>query len=500
VAAAHRYDRKAARAAGFRAILVDGLNPACTDAVCEEPADAAAMLAGALGDVMLLRALVGGACLAALLAACAVVDPVDSRYDTVSRSLTKARDEAIFLNLVRASHDYPLAFTTIANVTPTLTNTSTFGLPSFLLGPSPGTVSQVLTAAGAPMGGPTILTGSTTLASRAATLGSTTASNTTAISTNFNVATQETSAFYLGFLKPIDLQTLAYFIRQDYPRELLFWLFADSFQFQYGPSPRNAYGYQYDPPDSYGCPKDDLVKRCFREWIWIALLSGLTVEEKSIVKEQSPNSAPKETTHVQTNVNSSGKASKTETVIVARFCFSPELAKQAENRIDKNKVAEIKAKYMRDGLNPSPLCGTWTGPKAREDADTPQPDTFDFNIGPYKFHVVPRSAYGVFEFLGNMIKMQRDNIQRSEQAFYWRDDELDIPPLLLTVHDDPSLFTVVPSGTERCFAHTWFYDGDYCVPESARTTKRIFSLLAQLIAIETAATDLSITPVVRIIQ
>ena len=85
---------------------------------------------------MWLRALVAGGLLAGLLSACAVVDPVDSRYDTVSRSLAKGRDEAIFLNLVRASHDYPLAFTTIANVTPTMTNTSSFALPSFSIGPA----------------------------------------------------------------------------------------------------------------------------------------------------------------------------------------------------------------------------------------------------------------------------------------------------------------------------------------------------------------------------
>src|ERR1700689_4574360 len=84
---------------------------------------------------MLLRALVAGGFLAGLLSACAVVDPVDSRYDTVSRSLSKARNESIFLNLVRASHDYPLAFTTIANVTPTMTNTSSFALPTFSIGP-----------------------------------------------------------------------------------------------------------------------------------------------------------------------------------------------------------------------------------------------------------------------------------------------------------------------------------------------------------------------------
>jgi hypothetical protein len=39
-----------------------------------------------------------------------------------------------------------------------------------------------------------------------------------------------------------------------------------------------------------------------------------------------------------------------------------------------------------------------------------------------------------------------------------------------------------------------------CVPEDATNTKRVFSLLAQVIAITTAATDISITPVVRLIQ
>ena len=81
------------------------------------------------------RVLLVGALLAGALGACAVVDPVDNRYDTVSRSLAKARNESIFLNLVRASHDYPLSFTIVANVTPSLTNTTIFALPSFLLGP-----------------------------------------------------------------------------------------------------------------------------------------------------------------------------------------------------------------------------------------------------------------------------------------------------------------------------------------------------------------------------
>ena len=73
-------------------------------------------------------------------------------------------------------------------------------------------------------------------------------------------------------------------------------------------------------------------------------------------------------------------------------------------------------------------------------------------------------------------------------------------PVLATVHDDEALITVVKNLGGECFVHTWFNDGDYCVPEQAATTKRIFGLLAQLIAIQTAASDLSITPIVRIAQ
>src|ERR1700691_2484062 len=150
-----------------------------------------------------LRVLAAGACFAGLLSACAVVDPVDSRYDTVSRSLAKARNESIFLNLIRASHDYPLSFVVVANVTPTMTNTTNFGLPSFLLGPPALLSTTVSTVQSIPNS-----------VGRDAVFGSTTASNSTAVSTNFNVSTQETSTFYEGFLKPIDLQVLDYFIRQ----------------------------------------------------------------------------------------------------------------------------------------------------------------------------------------------------------------------------------------------------------------------------------------------
>jgi hypothetical protein len=421
---------------------------------------------------MLWRVLLVGTCLAGALGACAVVDPVDNRYDTVSRSLAKARNESIFLNLVRASHDYPLSFVTVANVTPSLTNTTSLALPSFLLGPRfpalPTTVD------------------------RDVVLGNTTAGNTTAVSTNFNVSTQETSAFYQGFLKPIDLQTLNYFIRQGYSRELLFWLFTDSFQLNKG---GNLYGYHYDPPDDYGCSREDPLHRCFIDWIHSATLSGLTVEERTVQSSSSAGSggAP----------DKSSSPGKPTTTAYARFCLDRILGQQAASTLPREVV--VSQTSLRNLDVPIQLLyekelicrESWD----QDQFSGPQPDTLPLKFGTTTFTIVPRSAYGVFKFLGSLMKVEREQIPAAPYAYIPTDRQYALqPPRLETVHEDPRLVTVVQNMGGQCFVHTWFEDGDYCVPEDAATTKRIFGLLAQLIAIQTAANDLSITPVVRVLQ
>ena len=425
------------------------------------------------------RVLLVGALLAGALGACAVVDPVDNRYDTVSRSLAKARNESIFLNLVRASHDYPLSFTVVANVTPSLTNTTSFALPSFLLGPSARVAA-----------GPALAPGFTP--GRDVIFGNTTAGNTTAVSTNFNVSTQETSAFYQGFLKPIDLQTLNYFIRQGYSRELLFWLFTDSFQLNKG---GNLYGYHYDPPDDYGCSREDPLHRCFIDWIHSATLSGLTVEERTVQSSSSAGSggAP----------DKSSSPGKPTTTAYARFCLDRILGQQAASTLPREVV--VSQTSLRNLDVPIQLLyekelicrESWD----QDQFSGPQPDTLPLKFGTTAFTIVPRSAYGVFKFLGSLMKVEREHIPPAPYAYIPPDRQYAVqPPRLETVHEDPRLLTVVQNLGGQCFVHTWFIDGDYCVPEEAATTKQIFGLLAQLIAIQTAASDLSITPVVRVLQ
>ncbi len=431
------------------------------------------------------RALLVGGLFAGLLGACAVVDPVDSRFDTVTRSLARARDEAIFLNLIRASQNYPLQFATIANVTPTMTNTTSLGLPSFLEGPGFAGVLKGATAS------------TTTFPSaspfRDVIFGNTTASNATAIGTNFNVSSQETGSFYTGFLKPIDLTILDYFIRQGYPRELLFWLFTESFEYKL-PGQRPL-GYHYTPPSDLGCDPADKKRRCFVDWVHNATFSGLTVEEKTQERAGSPGGG--------------GGNFKPTTYTYARFCFNyvlakealalaPQLARQFKNDVD----------VTNEEVFGGPLaCGspTW---HPETTATDPQQDILPltFRNNTIQFRIIPRSAYGVFSFLGRLMKLQREGYEPApyppvDPRHYpaIRKDAGNIPPLLATL-DNHRLIDVVQDYDGKCFVHTWFEDGQYCVPNNANTTKQIFGLLSQLIAIQTAAADLSITPIVRVIQ
>src|SRR5271170_3326174 len=116
-----------------------------------------------------LRSLAFVVLLASLVGACALTDPVDYRYDNIGRSLAVARNESIFLNIVRASHDYPLAFTAISQVTPSMTNVSSFALPSFVEGPgailrtgSASTTASTLNTFPSTAGGRDFLFGNTT--------------------------------------------------------------------------------------------------------------------------------------------------------------------------------------------------------------------------------------------------------------------------------------------------------------------------------------------------
>ena len=177
-------------------------------------------------------------------------------------------------------------------------------------------------------------------------LNNSTASNSTAVSTNFNVSTEETGSFYEGFLKPIDLTILDYFIRQGYPRELLFWLFTDSFEIIY--RPKSMWAITTNPPSDLGCDPNDPKHRCFGDWIHIATLSGLTVEEQT--QQKGSSSGARSGGSGSAN---SGGGSKPTTYTYARFCFRSGIGRAGAG----SNAAPILLQYLSmTSMSPSHRC------------------------------------------------------------------------------------------------------------------------------------------------
>jgi hypothetical protein len=415
--------------------------------------------------------------LAGLAGACAVVDPVDPRYDTVNRSLSKARNESILLNIIRAGHEWPLSFTTVPQVNPSMQNVTTIGLPSFQVGPSykPPAV-QGTQNAGYTLGAPlrNIIFGNTN-----------NLTNATMVSSNFSISSLENGAFYNGLLRPVSLHDLNYFIHQGYSRELLFWLFADTVEVTAG---GRTIGLQYNPPDDYGCHQREPKHGCFREFVEIATLTGLSVEAKTV------------------RAGGGGGGGGKGSTEYSRFCFDRVLADRARRTMDPERLAVMKAQYLDAGVNHSPVCGSHWTPGQKEDEAT---DTLQFRVGHLTFTILPRSTNSIYQLLGKVLR-EEYRAKREEAAGVEPDIRAYLPPgryderlpVLSTTRDDRKLLNIVPAdGQAGCFVHSYFFDGDYCVPEhGSSNTKRIFSLLAELLALKTQASDLAITPAVRIIQ
>jgi hypothetical protein len=383
----------------------------------------------------------GGVALAALLCACAFVDTVDPRYDSVNRSTAKARNESILLNLVRAAHAAPLNFVAFSKVSGTTAVGVNAGLPAFSAGPRP-LVSNT---------------------QRQFVFGNTTLNGSTSANTSYDISIMENRDFYLSLLRPVDLATLNFFIRQGYSRQLLFWLFADTIEEVIG---NHTYGYHYEPGKDDGCAAPRGRRKCFGDLIDIAFLTGLTVESKAVEK-------------------GGGGGKKGASGVYSRFCFDRVLAERAERDLPRERIAMLATMiWSRQHL---PACRmTWNPADQAAKSGSAETDTLEFlqpntPVGTVRYRIVTRSTFGIYQFLGRLLA------EGLETSFLSGDK------------DDPRLLTVIKDGgPQDCFETVWYTDGAYCVPNNAKNTKQIVQLMAQLLALQTQASDLAITPTVRV--
>ena len=378
--------------------------------------------------------LLAASTIAAALSGCAYVDSVSSRYDNVNRNAAYARNQSILLNIVRSSENAPLNFVAFSRVTTNTSASASAGLPAFVLGPSP--VPEYL--------------------GRDATFSDKALSGSTGVSNSMDLTILDSHDFYTALLNPVDLPTLTYFIQQGYSRELLFRLFTDSVRMQVGAS---SLEFRNEP--NAPCYDFHGVQFCFDDMLYNAIGAGLTAE-----------------TRLEANTKSNPKK-----LILGRLCFDPVLAARALHHYPRRFFSKMLARPAQH----RPICGkgAW-----RRQTLNGTPDTLTFELphtryGPIHFRIVTRSTFAIYQYLGRLLaegKQREVHVER-------RGDE---------ANDVTQLLEVSTGAATDCFVETAYRGQNYCVPERAAYTKKIFSLLAQLIALKTQTSDLAVLPTVRV--
>jgi hypothetical protein len=371
-------------------------------------------------------------------AACTIIDTVDPRYDTVNRTAAKARNESILLNIVRASQNVPLNFIAFSTFRGTNQASGSVGLPNFAVGPEPLPVTVF----------------------RTVVFDNRVLSKSVLASGGFDFTILESQSFYSALLSPVDLVTLNYFVRQGYSRELLFWLFTESVRESVA---GRVFEYRNEPLDEKACEFVRGRKRCFSDMVDVANLSGLTVETR-------------------TQLRAGARGSET----YGRLCFDPVLARRAQ----REAPAEAKQQLLARAGGHRPVCGrdAWPRAKSGTGAEAPGADLLNFHllrtpVGPVHYQIITRSTFGIYQFLGRVLAS----------------GAADAVSLRGVAGEDSRILAVRKGGGGDCFVQIAYEGETYCVPqEGAENTKRIFSLLSQLLALKTQTGDLAITPTVRV--
>jgi hypothetical protein len=393
-------------------------------------------------------------CAAVFLTHCAMVDTFDGRLDQINRSSAYARNQSILLNIVRSSRNVPLNFVAVSRISGSTQTQFGGGLPSMMVGPYP-------IATGAPFAtnaAGTALNVVEPALSRNLGLNSTTLNASTNAANSFDLTVLDSKQFYQALLSPIDLVTLDAFIRQGYSPELLYQVFIESIR-------RTVAGRTFEYRNEPGAPCEMIggQQRCFKDVIDNGVASGLTVETLTVSSSRSA-------------------AEKSSTTVYARMCFDQVLARRfrGENPGFRPPIAWVG----------QPRCGIWPSEAKAGKQRSAETDTLNFDIGgepegPVHVQILPRSTLSVYRFLGRILAAEATEDVRL------RED----PNLV----EDTRLLAVANGSGGPCFVSVSFESKFYCVPEKgAESTKRVFSLLAQLLALKTQSGDLNATPVVRV--
>jgi hypothetical protein len=407
----------------------------------------------------------------AVVSGCAGIDAsLTERVSNINASLDQAINDGILLNIVRASRSQPLTFVAVSKVNSTQSVSLSNGLPALSFGPGLSTAQHQFV------------------------FGSNSISN--SASGNFDLGPLATKEFAAGVSIDISLVELSTLIKEGIPRDLLFNLVVDSITYDKsitGPNGVDSWGTEY--------LRNDLDDRNqsyagFRATALILTALGYSIETRA-------------------DINPAWDASDKNTAkykTTGHLCFDPLLADPNAMKILDDQLGKSSGAYFRS-LKGNLVCGKWSNIRPTKFEHAPDTSIAIPLPGyPVKARFVVfkmRSIYGIFGFLGRLLK-KGGNVVRTAEDQEGGAIQTDLYEALrqnkwekikhIYSNFQNQLLNTSPPGGAPCFASASLGGERYCVPddESAANTKRVFSVLAQLMALKTTAADLPVTPTVRV--
>jgi hypothetical protein len=314
---------------------------------------------------------------------------------------------------------------------------------------------------------------------------------------NFDVSHLNTKDFARGLMAPLSPVELDLLLKQGVTRELLFNLAIEGFEYTQNGERRLL-------------PNEPLHEdyQLFRLLIEGAVRAGFSIETR-------PRENP-----LHDAADKSGLYPRI--VTEGRFCFDPVLNRTGFKDIIKTRSWLCGGDWAaQPAIPPKSPAKKQTKTKGAEDkAKEPPPTAFARRMAEQVFRAVPRallappvtiidprllppgvssavftdavvrirSLHEIFSFLGQLVAHRKMELVMVQ-------DE----PEIVSTSRSPLL--VLTKGQRLgCFAEIRFEGEHYCVPShGSGNTKRVFSILSQLIALKTQQGDLPFYPTVRIV-
>jgi hypothetical protein len=370
---------------------------------------------------------------------CIATGRIDRRAATLNEQVAQTENQGVLLNLARASRSEPIYFLAINQLSASGTTEARVGAPQFFLGPHLPAADKIATFVG----------------------GTTFVDNMT--NSNFQMSLLGSKDFYNGLMAPIDLQDVDLLLHQGYSRELIFYLVIDKATITTLPKP----GQTAPPPQViYNDPTDAKTFPLFEYYIKEAMEHGLTTDTYQAPDESASTD--------DTTTNAKAKPAKRPAYTVhAELCYDRALAISDD---------------IKD-IAPDSFCGAKPSTRTSEASSGALP--VQLNGQNLQIDVTTRSIYGIFYYLGGILK--------NEQQTRVRLRHYELPSE--TTLEAPLLNVVEAEHGDGCFVDVAYGGKTYCVPrEGADNTKRIFGILNALLALKQSINDQPVTQTVRIEQ